>query len=240
MALKFLTWLVRLARGAAEVCAPVAHCCVCGAPLTEAEMSVCRLCLDMLPATSFETWPQNPVMTRMEGRVKLLSAFSCFYFHKGETLRRLIHQFKYKGDRNVARDLGREMGRRAAHAGFTDSYDALIPVPLHRRRQSERGYNQSHVLAVGIADVTGLPVMTDVLLRSRATPTQTHLSADQRYLNVHGVFSLGKGAGRAAGLRLLLVDDVFTTGATCEACLEKLVEIEGVSLGLATLGYAST
>lgn len=233
-------WLKRMALGAAEVFAPVAYCAECGAALNSSEVGVCRLCLDRLPVTSFEAWSQNPVKTRMDGRIPLVSAFSCYYFHKGETLRRLIHQFKYSGNRNVATDLGREMGRRASAAGFTDNYDALIPVPLHWRREWRRGYNQSLVLARGIAEVTGLQVMTDVLLRRRAAPTQTHLNAEQRHLNVRNVFSLGRGAQRAKGMRLLLVDDVFTTGATSEACLEKLLEIEGVKLGLATLGYASS
>ncbi len=233
-------WLSSLAAGLQEVCNPTAVCACCGTRLSGSEIGVCQTCVASLPSTGFEAWAQNPVKEMMDGRVPLVAAFSCFYFHKGESLRKLIHKFKYCGDQLTARDLGREMGRRAATAGFADLFDAIIPVPLHKSRLRHRGYNQSLLLAQGFSDVTGIPVLTDILLRHQSAQTQTRLSAVERYLNVQGDFTLGKNATAACGKTLLLIDDVFTTGATSEACLETLNKIEGVRLGLATLAYASS
>ncbi len=236
----FLKWLSSLAIGLREVCNPTAVCACCGARLSGSEIGVCQTCIASLPSTGFEAWAQNPVKERMDGRVPLVAAFSSFYFHKGESLRKLIHRFKYSGDQLTARDLGREMGRRATTAGIANTFDAIIPVPLHRSRLRHRGYNQSLLLAQGFSDVTGIPVLTDILLRHQSAQTQTRLSAVERYLNVQGDFSLGKNAHSARGKTLLLIDDVFTTGATSEACLETLNKIDGVRLGLATLAYASS
>ncbi len=233
-------WLSSLAAGLQEVCNPTAVCACCGTRLSGSEIGVCQTCVASLPSTGFKAWAQNPVKEMMDGRVPLVAAFSCFYFHKGESLRKLIHKFKYCGDQLTARDLGREMGRRAATAGFADLFDAIIPVPLHKSRLRHRGYNQSLLLAQGFSDVTGIPVLTDILLRHQSAQTQTRLSAVERYLNVQGDFSLGKNATAACGKTLLLIDDVFTTGATSEACLETLNKIDGVRLGLATLAYASS
>lgn len=213
-------------------------CRVCGRHLLPSESCVCRQCLDGLPATLFETYRGNAVEERMAGRVRFRSAFSCFFFRQGETLRGLIHDFKYHSDRRIAREMGREMGRRALAAGFLNGYDCLIPVPLHPKRLKKRGYNQSQMLAQGISDVSGIPVVTDALLRTVYAGTQTTLASDQRFLNVKGDFSLGPGYEKVLGKAVLIVDDVFTTGATSEACAEPLLSLGGVSVGLATLAYA--
>lgn len=226
-----------LAGGFMELLFPVHYCSVCGEALEEEELGICGECLGKLPITFFESWKYNPMEERMDGRVKLVSAFSCYYFRQGERLRRLIHDFKYHGDQLIARDLGRAMGRRAMAAGFTAPYDALIPVPLHPKRLRKRGYNQSLLLAKGFSDVTGIPIMTDVLVRSTYTPTQTKLGAKRRYANVRNKFSLGKRADEAVGKTLLVIDDVFTTGATSESCCLALREIRDVRLGLACLAY---
>lgn len=236
----FFNWLSSLAAGLREVVDPTTICACCGTRLTGSELGVCQTCIASLPSTGFESWEQNPVKERMDGRIALVAAFSCFYFHKGETLRKLIHKFKYSGDQLTARDLGREMGRRASAAGVANIFDGLISVPLHKSRLRHRGYNQSLLLAQGFSDVTGIPVLTDVLIRHQSAQTQTHLSAVERYLNVQGDFSLGVKAPSARGKTLLLIDDVFTTGATSEACLETLRKIDGARLGLATLAYASS
>lgn len=207
--------------------------------LLPSERCVCRLCLDELPATMFEASADNEVMQRMAGRVELRSAFSCFYFRRGETLRNLIHDFKYHSNMELAREMGREMGRRALRAGFFEGYDFIVPVPLHAKRLKRRGYNQSLLLAQGMSEVSGIPVLPDALRRTVFAGTQTRLGTDQRYLNVKADFALGPDAAQLEGKSLLLVDDVFTTGATSEACLTPLLGIAGVRMGLATLAYAA-
>ncbi len=234
---KLLQWSSDIIDGLWHIIAP--RCCeVCGRPLNANEEGVCRLCIDELPATGFEYQLDNPMFQRMEGRIGLLSAFSCFHFRRGETLRQIIHAFKYKGDRYTAREMGREMGRRAMNSGFIEPYDYIIPVPLHKKRLKKRGYNQAELIAEGMSEVTGVPVLTNVIERKVYASTQTRLSAAERYRNVSNDFCLAAGAEAVKGKTLLVLDDVFTTGATSEACLEPLSHIEGVRLGLATLAYA--
>ncbi len=228
----------RMAEGLQALASP-RTCAACGGGLGGGEAALCRHCLDKLPRTGFEAWPQNPMKDRMDGRVELISASAAFFFHKDETLRRLIHSFKYGGCRHVAWELGREMGRQAAAAGLNAAYDHIIPVPLHPARERKRGYNQSLLLARGMAAATGLTVCQDILRRQDASGTQTRLNAEERYVNSKGTFALTAHAQELEGCRLLLIDDVFTTGATAEACLVALREIKGTRLGVATLGYAA-
>lgn len=212
-------------------------CLVCGRQLLPSERCVCRLCLDGLPATMFEDFNDNPLERRMMGRVELRSGFSCFYFRRGEALRELVHDFKYHSNKELAREMGREMGRRALRSGFLAGYDVLVPVPLHPRRLRQRGYNQSLLLAQGVSEVTGLKVLPDALTRTAFAGSQTKLGAIRRFINVKTDFALGPDAPMLVGKSVLLIDDVFTTGATTESCVRALLAVEGVSAGVATLGF---
>ncbi len=212
-------------------------CMLCGATLNNEEREVCRHCLDRLPSTHFETWPDNPMMRKMEGRVNLTSAFGAYYFRNGEGIRNLIHLFKYMGDSDIAIEIGRELGRRAMRSGFIKDYDVLVPVPLHEKKIRKRGYNQAEKIAKGLAEVTHLELRTDVLIRNKYKNTQTLKNNVERFENVKRDFVLGEGAKDMVGKRILLVDDVFTTGATSESCLVPISEIEGVRMGICTVGY---
>ncbi len=216
------------------------HCLVCDNKLYLGEMCICRPCLDELPSTYFERSPyDNMMVDKMVGRVPHLeSAFACFYFRQGEHLRKLIHEFKYQGFFQVAKELGREMGRKMCYADIVANYDYLIPVPLHPKKLRTRGYNQSLMIAEGVRQVTGIPILEKALLRTVYAGSQTKLSADQRYKNVKSDFGLGPEAEMLKGKSILLIDDVFTTGATSESCLLPLSTIEGIRLGIATVAMA--
>lgn len=139
-----------------------------------------------------------------------------------DVARALVHALKY-GDRL---DLAPMMGRWMATAGraLTADADAIIPVPLHWRRQWMRRFNQSALLSEAIAKASGVPVVYGALRRVKATPQQVGLSQSARALNVQGAFRVSP-AGRSAvdGRRLILVDDVITTGATVDACARALL-----------------
>ncbi|MBX6329888.1 MAG: ComF family protein [Pseudolabrys sp.] len=136
--------------------------------------------------------------------------------------RTLVHRLKY-GDRL---DLVPMMGRWMARAGreLLDGADALVPVPLHWRRLWGRRFNQAAALAEAISSLTGTPVLHDVLRRVRATPQQVGLGRSERAANVSGAFRVMKEMTAAvAERRLVLVDDVLTSGATVEACTRALL-----------------
>jgi ComF family protein len=139
-----------------------------------------------------------------------------------EVARTLVHAFKY-GDRL---DLGPTMGRWMATAGqmLLSGADALVPVPLHWRRQWARRFNQSALLAEVIAKASTVPVTYRALKRVKATPQQVGLSQSARAQNVQGAFRVPpEGKAEVAGRRLILIDDVLTSGATMDACARALL-----------------
>ena len=128
-------------------------------------------------------------------------------------VQRMIQEFKYHAAHQVAPDLVRLLVAGLQTAPEFGRLDALCCVPLHRAKQRQRGYNQAALLAQGLAKELGLPFLRRALVRTRATGTQTHLTANERVTNVHGAFAVRRPAA-VAGRSLLLIDDVMTTGAT--------------------------
>ena len=147
-----------------------------------------------------------------------------------DTLRELIHLFKYTRIRTLAGPLGEMM---ASALPREQSFDAVVPVPLHWRRRLERGFNQSELLARAVAPRYGLRV-TDAARRRRPTTAQAGLSNARRRANVAGAFTV-KRAHAIAGRRVLLVDDVMTTGATAAACAAALRQAGASYVALLTL-----
>jgi ComF family protein len=139
-----------------------------------------------------------------------------------ETARILIHSFKY-GDRlDLAAMLGGWMA--AAGRALTADADGLVPVPLHWRRMWARRFNQSAALAQAVAEASAKPVLYDVLQRVKPTPQQVGLTRAERARNMQGAFRVAEVAkAEIAGRRLILVDDVLTTGATVDACARSLL-----------------
>ena len=115
--------------------------------------------------------------------------------------------------------------------------DCLIPVPLHAKREKERGYNQSLMICQGIHEVTGIPIGEKYLVREVYTETQTHKSAEERFKNVQDIFEV-RYADELKGKHVLLVDDVLTTGATLESCAHQLENIPGITISAATAACA--
>ena len=174
---------------------------------------------------------------RMEGRVRLVATVGAFYFRHDNPIRDIIHDFKYYGNSGIAVRMGRHMGQRMKESHFIDHFDYLVPVPLHPKKKMMRGYNQSEMLAKGISEVTGLPVRTDILVRSVFRESQTRMSTGQRFENVKDCFAAGPAASLEKDKNILLVDDVFTTGSTSEACIIPLHRAGVANVGVATLAY---
>lgn len=168
------------------------------------------------------------------GRLSLRSATSQFYFNKGGIIQHLMHQLKYKGNKELAYQLGKMMGAYLKDTERFSEIEALIPLPLFRSRERHRGYNQSAVICNGIAAVMGIPVLKNVMIRTHYTDTQTRKNRIERWQNIEGMFQLKK-SGAITNKHVLLVDDVVTTGSTLEACGSELEKAGCSSVSIATL-----
>jgi len=212
-------------------------CLNCGLNLHNFENHICKPCLVKIAKTNFIENEVNPVSQSFWGRVKLENAFSFYYFTKGSILQNLIHEIKYKGAKELAYEMGKEFGFAIKQSNKEFSFDLICPVPLHPQKAKKRGYNQSDWIAKGMAEVLTIPVNCEILKRTVFTSTQTKKSRQQRWENVKDAF-IASQLSNAENKHILVVDDVMTTGATLEACTQKLLEINGTMVSIATLAYA--
>jgi len=215
------------------------HVCKgCGSDILEDENLLCLHCINTLPHTNFAVHANNPVEKIFWGRLPLASAMSEFYFAKGTVIQHLVHEFKYKGNKDVGMYLGAMMGSSFMSNNRISNIDALVPLPLYADKEHKRGFNQSAILCNGISEVMNIPVITGNVIRKRFTNTQTKKHRAERWENVQGSFEI-KNSSQLNGKHILLVDDVVTTGATLEACGREILNINDVRLSVATLAYAS-
>lgn len=198
---------------------------------------ICTDCSFTLPFTNFHLQPDNIVARQFWGKVDLKGAYALYYFAKGGKVQNLMHHFKYKGKQEIGVLLGNIAGEQLVKNYIFSSVDVIIPVPLHKKRLKERGYNQSTCFADGLAQRLTAVVDDGNLVRVRATETQTHKSRFSRFENMQEVFMV-MNPEKLYGKHVLLVDDVITTGSTLEACSLQLLKIEGVKLSIATIAYA--
>jgi ComF family protein len=155
----------------------------------------------------------------------------------GDVVREALHALKFGGKRAMAVPLGDLLAEAGATLLPAGPADLLVPVPLHPRRQRERGFNQAALLAERVGRVWGRPVMASALVRTMATPPQTELSGEARRRNVRGAFAVVRPR-QVAGRRVLLIDDVMTTGATVEACAAPLRGAGAAEVGVLTVARA--
>jgi len=213
-------------------------CAVCGNSLTEREQIICIDCEHHLPRTRFHNDAENPVMMSFWGRVELSFATAFLYFRRGTSTQHLLHKLKYKGKKQIGRYLGELFALELVRSEFFQTVDAIIPVPLHPAKKRKRGFNQSEIIAHGMARVMEAKVLDKVLMRKTFSSTQTRKSRFERWKNVENIFSVEEEE-RLAGLHVMVIDDVITTGATMEACLQALSEIDGIVLSAGAIAFAS-
>lgn len=210
-------------------------CLACGEPLGKQEHLVCLSCQLAMPQTQFHLQPtDNPLAKRFWGKVPLQHAFAYYRFSKHSRIQRLLHQLKYRNQPEIGELLGYWYGLQLARDGFTEHFDMIIPVPLHPAKQRKRGYNQADYIAAGISKGLGVPALPTALTRLVNTQTQTRKHRFERYENVKGVFAT-HNANLLRGQRILIVDDVITTGSTLETCAALVLDCGCESVSVASL-----
>lgn len=212
-------------------------CVVCNNRLIEQEQWVCLHCLHHIPRTNFHLEPENPVAHLFYGRVQVEQATSFFYFKKGSKYQTLLHNLKYKGMKELGAEIGKQFAIDLMQSPHFAAIDLVCPVPLHPSKERKRGYNQSWWIAAGIAGQMQKELSDSDLKRITATETQTRKSRFARWQNVEGIFHLANPE-EFAGKHILLVDDVVTTGATLEACIQEIKLKTDAKVSIATLATA--
>lgn len=210
----------------------------CGSDLLEKDSYLCLQCYTSLPKTNFHLHSPNPIEKIFWGRLPVINATAQYYFTKESLMQQLLHQIKYKSNKQLGFYLGELMGHQLAETTTYTSIDALVPLPLFPSRERKRGYNQATVLCNGIAQVLKKPVLKNVIIRHQQTESQTNKNRVERWQNMEGRFQLIDDE-QIAGSHVLLVDDVITTGATIESCGRVLMQAANLKLSIATLCFSS-
>lgn len=212
-------------------------CLACTEALVKGEEILCTHCLAELPKTNYHLQSDNPIQDRLFGRIKVKHAWAFLMFKKGGIVQHLLHQLKYNNHPEVGVRIGMLYGRELCDQGLENEFDLIVPVPLHKSRQRKRGYNQSAKFAEGLSNALGIPWDESISIRKRSTATQTRKSKLDRWENVNGVFGVDV-VDKILNKRILLVDDVITTGATLEACGQHLLESNCAELSVACIAEA--
>ena len=181
--------------------------------------------------------PENKMERNFWGKIPIEKATAFLHYAKGGDVRQVLYELKYYGNKEFGKMLGMCMAHEIQSSDFFYGIDGIIPVPLHPERLRQRGYNQSEWLAKGISEVTGIPVLNNVVERIQFTKSQTHKSHLDRWESVKGQFRcVDKKV--LLGKHILLVDDVMTTGATLVAVADSMKDIEGLRFSVLTLALA--
>jgi ComF family protein len=190
-----------------------------------------------MPKTDLSDFSQNQAALRFYGKISFEKAAAGFHYVKESPVQEVLELIKYKGLKELGQYLGSYLAGKLDNAHFFDDMDELVPVPLHRQKMKQRGYNQSEWIAKGISALTQLPVNTENLIRTSHNPSQTKKQVYERWENVASLFTL-KQPAMFENKHLLLIDDVLTTGATLEACAHAIQEASGARVSFFALALA--
>ena len=210
-------------------------CVACGETLHEKEQFFCLACFQNLPETNFHLFDDNPLVYRFMGRVHIVAVASLLFYKKGNMTQNILYHLKYKGNNELGRFLGQYYGKKLIEKDVYRKIDMIIPVPLHKKKLKKRGYNQSEYIAMGLSEAMGIPYNTTALVRESFTETQTKKSRIDRWENVKNVFQV-VDENSIKGKHILICDDVLTTGATMEAAIKQLLEVENTMVSVVTIG----
>lgn len=212
-------------------------CAICQAPLTKGEHEICMECLYNMPKINAFSYTKGPVAEKFYGKIKFEKAASFFFYRKKGSIQKAIELLKYKNGRLLGYELGKFIASELTQKNFFSGIDIIIPVPLHKKRQKKRGYNQSEWISKGISKITGIQTNTTAIERTKETETQTKKQIWDRWKNTSGIFTLSKKTN-ISNKHILLIDDVMTSGSTLESCGNEILKKEGTKISFLTLAAA--
>jgi ComF family protein len=210
------------------------YCSSCNRNLMHFEKAVCMHCLTHLPRLQLHDERDNAVEKLFWGRIDVEAATAFLSMPRNGISHRLIHRLKYHGDQEVGERLGALFAHELLESERMKGIDVIVPVPLHPKKLHVRGYNQCDCIARGMAETLGAEISLNNLTRTHFSASQTRRGRISRWSNVKDIFWV-REPEKFENKRILLVDDVITTGATIEACATALLKINGVQLSVGAL-----
>lgn len=207
-------------------------CAGCGKSLMKSEKAICIECIYGFSPISISQIDNNPVAKVFWGRVDLRFALSKVEFNKAQSIQNVLHAIKYEGNTIAAEMMGELLAQ--VFLDHKVEVDLILPLPLHPRKLKSRGYNQAEEIAKGLAKVLKAPIDSQIIKRIHDSNSQTNKNREERWHNVEEVFAL-EHTDRLIGQHVVVIDDVLTTGATLEACVQVLQKGPVASIGVATV-----
>lgn len=213
-------------------------CLCCKSILAVPEQYICVKCRHILPLTHFTDRRENPTERIFYGRVKIEEATSLLWFHKKGPVQHLIHQIKYRGQQKAGTLLGQWLGEEMNTSSRFDNIDLVIPMPLQRKKQRQRGYNQTATFARALATQLNAEYRDDILWRTDDSPSFAFRGRQKRALDQGPVFKVNP-LGLNAYNHILITDDVVTTGTTLESAVNTLLDTSPTKVSIATMAITS-
>jgi len=211
-------------------------CYGCNNELIQCDQYICLQCQTEMGRTYFESIRDNPVEKLFWGRADIQCAASTFYYIDKTPLQQIVHHIKYRQEKELGIHMGEIMGIHGSGLFTECKTDLCIPMPLHPKKEYKRGYNQASLLCEGIFKQTGIPYNEKALVRNENTRTQTKKSRIERWKNVASVFDVIEPLV-INDKHVVVVDDVITTGASTEACVNTLMQHGAKTVGIYSLAF---
>ncbi|WP_203228760.1 MULTISPECIES: ComF family protein [unclassified Flavobacterium] len=211
-------------------------CLGCNALLLTNEKNICSECNHNLPFTNHHHLESNDTTKKFYGIIPIEFSAAMLYFHQKGIVQNLIHNLKYKNHQEIGTILGKWYAKDLKNISKIKMFSEIIPVPLHKKRLEERGYNQVTTFCEALSNELDLPYNTSLLYRSRYSKTQTKKDKEKRKEVSNALFDV-TFSETDHNKHFLLVDDVMTSGATLEACAKALLKIPNSKVSIVTIAY---
>jgi ComF family protein len=192
-----------------------------------------------LPLTHHHNLKDHEMHRAFYGIVPFEFGASLLYFRKKGIAQQLMHNLKYKNQQEIGTFLGNIFSKNVLDLPVFNSIDVIIPVPLHKKRLHERGYNQVTTFCEALEKNLAIPIIDSVLVKSINLKSQIQKSKENRLETNKNVFSI-ENAHKIEGKHILLVDDIFTTGATIEVCAKEILKIKNTRISIVTMAYTQS
>lgn len=214
-------------------------CSGCSSFLLSNENVICTVCRHDIPLTNHHLNPENDAFKKFYGRIPVVHTSALFYFHKKGIVQELIHNLKYKGHEEIGAILGEWYAEDLKTIELLESVDEIIPVPLHRRKLKERGYNQVTAFGTALSSSLNIEYNDSLLIRNVYSKTQSKKNLLGRTEGIESTFDVSF-TEKDHNKHFLLIDDVITTGSTLEACSRALLKIPGSKISIVCMAMAQS